>query len=175
MDEELTEQIDELTAELENEKLKNRRLRRKEYERYINTKKVMVKGATFITIVSIAAGSLLGTFLDNLKKINEGKKAISTNVYETCLDDIACNNYSDGYVFNIGSKYYEYDEIISLIRSRAEYKGISDVDLYIGVSDFVNSAMAKDVVSGLTNDDINNRAYEVYLEQELEGVKSHGR
>jgi hypothetical protein len=35
--------------------------------------------------------------------------------------------------------------------------------------------MAKDVVSGLTNDDINNRAYEVYLEQELEGVKSHGR
>lgn len=172
---ELFEKNNALEGQLRDVKKENRELK-KEINRIKNKRKKMRIGiATFISIISIAAGSMAHSLYNNYKMIRSGKEDIVRNVFQNCMDEIGWRDYSDGIVFNIGRKIVDYDEVLSTIRLRARSCDISDVDLYIGISDILNRNIAEDLVGSYPEELVNDRAYEVYLDMELERVQSNGR
>ncbi len=172
---ELNVQIDDLESELDRQKRENKKLKNQIEKTKVQRKRMNIAMASFITIVSIAAGSMAHSLYDNFKMIRAGKDSITSNVYERCMKDTAWHNYYDGIKFNIGEEYFEYREFLSTVKARAEVCDISDIDLYIAVSDVFNKSVAEDMVGEIKSEDINNRAYEVYLNNELESVRTNGR
>lgn len=171
----LFEKNNQLEKELREEKKKSENVQRELYRVKYKKNAITMGVASFITIISIAAGSMAHSLYSNYKMIREGKDVITQNVYENCMDGIGWRDYSDGIRFNIGSNYVEYDEVLSTLKSRARASEISDIDLYIGISDILNKDFAEDLVGEINQDEVNARAYEVYLSEELERVRDNGK
>lgn len=172
---ELFEKNNNLESELRQVKKENRELKKDINRIKNNRKKIRIGVASFITIVGIAAGAMANSLYRNYKMISEGKNAISYNVYDSCMDDVGWNNYSNGMRFNVGKTYVSYEEFLSTIRLRARACEISDVDLYIGISNILNQDIAIDLVGEISDEKVESRAYEVYLNRELESVKANGK
>ena len=172
---ELNVQIDDLESELAKQTRENRKLKNQIEKNKVKRKRINIAMASFITIVSLAAGSMAHSLYSNHKMIRAGKDEITSNVYESCMKDAGWAWHSDGIKFNIGQEYFEYKEFLSTIKARAQFCDISDIDLYIAISNIFNPSIAEDMVGEKNSNDVNNRAYEVYLSNELESVKTHGR
>ena len=172
---ELFEKNNNLENELRQAKKENKELK-KEIKKITNKRKKLSIGlASFMTIVSVAAGSMAHSLYSDYKMIREGKDEIANNVYESCMDGIGWQDYSDGLKFNIGKNYVDYDEFLSTIRLRARSCEISDIDLYIGISSIINRDIAEDLVGDIAEEDVKSRAYEVYLDSEMESVRANGK
>ena len=171
----LFERNNQLEIELRKEKKKSKDIERELYRVKHKRNTITIGITSFITIVSIAAGSMAHSLYNNYRMIKEGKAAIAQNVEESCMDGIGWRDYSDGIRFNIGATYVEYDEVLSILKARARASEISDIDLYIGISDIFNKNVAEDLVGEIDKDEVNSRAYEVYLNEELESVRTNGK
>lgn len=171
----LFEKNNRLEEELRVEKKKRDNIEKELYRVKYRRNAITISVASFITIVSLAAGAMAHAFYSRYKMIREGKDTITKYVYESCVEGIGWRYYNDGMRFNIGSSYIEYDDILSTLRLRARASEISDVDLYIGISDILNKNIAKDLVGEMDEDEVNSRAYEVYLSEELESVRNNGK
>lgn len=172
---ELFEQNNKLEAELREKEKENAILEDKLYLIKNTRKKIKIGLTTFITIVSIASGAMAHSLYNNYKMIREGKAVITNNVYESCMDGIGWRDYTNGTSFNIGKTYVTYEELLSTLRLRARANEISDIDLYIGISNILNKEIAEDLVGKMDSEAIESRAYEVYLSEELESVRNNGK
>lgn len=173
---ELKERNDELQYLYEREYKKRIRTEREFYQRSKIKRKLVISAGAILTTIGIAVGSALNTFMDNINRINFGKKELASLVREECLYGIGYREDSvSGFVFNIGEEQVSYEDTLKAIRLRARTAKISDLDLYIGISEIFNSNVASSLFEDITFADIDQRCIEVYLEKELERVRNNGR
>lgn len=171
----LEKELDELKEKYEKEVKKRKENIKIYHKREEKSRRIMITTASFASILGIAVGAVLSSLHGYFEKIHTGANEIAKYVQDECFYDIGYHDTSSGYTFNVGETSVSYDSAMNTIKFRAQANGISDIDLYIGVSKIISPNAAKSVVEDIDRDDINQRCMEVYLEHELESVNAYGK
>lgn len=172
----LRQENTDLKAAYQNEHDKRLNEKHTFYKRNRISRRVTLVAGTFLSIAGIAVGAAFNNFMKNMNQINFGKKALTTLVQNECFHDIIYYDDSvSGMIFIYGNKSIGYEKAMNVIKYNAHSSGISDLDLYIGISQIFNHSVASDLVGEVDKEDINRRCIEIYLEKELEREHTNGR
>lgn len=111
------------------------------------TLRILVKKTKKLVAITslVVAGAVATRLSEEAHQRIVGRNAI-VQEFNDATAEFGVYNWSDGYKINHGNHYYEYQDGIKAMAKTARNAGMSDNEIYIGLSNVINERAAEEAI-----------------------------